>query len=190
MAEEPGQRGDARARAQEVEARGGNDLPIELNDAVLACIDLYQGRLRDWFEGAPWPAGGRYLPAHPRGLRRRGHPQDLAYLALVESAFKPGRLSRAKAKGVWQFISGDGQALRPEQDWWVDERSDPEKATRAAARYLKELYGMFGDWNLAMAGYNAGEDMVQRGLDRYRRATTGAPRRRGPSAARPRTTCR
>src|SRR6185503_1502600 len=137
-----------------------------LNDSVLAAIDLYQGPLREWFESA-LARGGRYLPHIREVFAEEGIPQDLAYTALVESAFKTSALSRAKARGVWQFIPATGRRFGLQQDWWVDERGDPEKATRAAARYLKSLYVMFGDWNLALAGYNAGEAKVQRGLARY-----------------------
>lgn len=155
-----------RRTAEEAVREENSDFPIELNDAVLSCIDLYQGRLRDWFEAA-LARGGRYLPRIREVFKEEGLPQDLAYLALVESAFHTNALSRAKAKGMWQFISATGKRYGLNQDWWVDDRADPEKATRAAAKYLKDLYEMFGDWNLAMAGYNAGEGKVLRGLDHY-----------------------
>lgn len=146
------------------------DVPVPLNKRVLAFIDLFQGRLHDFIEEG-MKRGSRYLPMIQNVFRAEGLPLDLAYIPLVESAFKPNALSRAKAKGVWQFMRGTGVENGLRQDWYIDERSDPEKATVAAARYLATLGRMFdGDWHLALASYNGGPGRVQRAMRRGNKA--------------------
>jgi membrane-bound lytic murein transglycosylase D len=143
-----------------------HDIPIPLNPRVLAFIELFQGRLHDFIQEG-LQRGIRYLPMIQNVLRSEGLPLDLAYIPLVESAFKPNALSRARAKGVWQFMRGTGLENGLRQDWFIDERSDPEKATVAAARYLATLSRMFkGDWHLALASYNGGPGRVQRAMRR------------------------
>ena len=141
-------------------------MPIPLNARVLSYIELFQGRLRTFItEGLA--RGSKYLPMIQNVFRAEGLPLDLAYVPLVESAFKPNALSRAKARGVWQFMRGTALDNGLRHDWYVDERSDPEKATLAAAKYLKTLRGMFGgDWHLALASYNGGPGRVQRAMQR------------------------
>ncbi len=149
-------------------ARTSHDVPIPLNERVLAYIELFQGRLRDWFQ-AGLQRGAQYVPMIQDVFRAEGLPLDLAYVPLIESAFKPDAVSRAKAKGVWQFMAGTAAENGLKRDWYVDERSDPEKATRAAAAYLGTLSRAFdGDWHLALASYNGGPGLVQRAMKRYR----------------------
>ena len=143
-----------------------HDIPIPLNQRVLAYIELFQGRLHDFIEEG-MIRGGKYLPMIQSVFRAEGLPLDLAYVPLVESAFKPNALSRAKAKGVWQFMVGTGAENGLRRDWYIDERSDPEKATLAAAKYLQTLAKMFdGDWHLALASYNGGPGRLQKAIRR------------------------
>ena len=94
-------------------------------------------------------------------------PEDLAYLALIESGFNPNAYSRARAVGMWQFISGTAKKYGLKVNSWIDERRDPEKATVAAGRYLKDLYERFDSWLLAAAGYNAGEGKIQKAINKH-----------------------
>lgn len=145
-----------------------HDIPIPTNDRVLRYVELFQGRLREFLaEGLS--RGAQYLPMIQATFRAEGLPLDLAYIPLIESAFKPTALSRAKARGVWQFMRGTALENGLTADWYVDERADPVKATQAAARYLKTLHGMFGEWHLAMASYNGGHGRVKRAMTRSRK---------------------
>jgi len=158
----------AMATAKNVEAdlqETIHDIPIPLNDRVLRYVELFQGRLRE-FLATGLARGTQYLPMIQNVFRAEGLPLDLAYVPLIESAFKPTALSKAKAKGVWQFMRGTALENGLRQDWYIDERSDPEKATIAAAKYLKALYGTFDDWHLAMASYNGGPGRLQRAIRR------------------------
>ncbi|HEX7050496.1 MAG TPA: LysM peptidoglycan-binding domain-containing protein [Longimicrobiales bacterium] len=137
------------------------DLRPAWNDRVEFWIDFLTGENRDktrlWLERV-----GRYGPMIRAALRERGMPEDLLYLAMIESGLSPRAYSRANASGLWQFISETGRRYGLEVSGYVDERRDPIEATRAALDYLEDLYDQFGSWYLAAAAYNTGENRVER----------------------------
>jgi membrane-bound lytic murein transglycosylase D len=144
-----------------------HDIEIPLNARVLQFVQLFSnGRMKAFIEEG-LSRSVRYLPMIQDVFRAEGLPLDLAYVPLVESAFKPSALSRAKARGIWQFMRGTALENGLKQDWYIDERAEPLKATQAAAKYLKTLNRMFdGDWHLALASYNGGPGRVQRAIKR------------------------
>jgi membrane-bound lytic murein transglycosylase D len=143
-----------------------HDLPLTVNDSVLRYLSFFTTTRGRAIVERGLERGGRYSVMIRGVLKQEGLPQDLIFLAQAESAFQPDAVSRAGARGIWQFMPFDGEKYDLNRTYWSDERSDPEKATHAAAQYLRNLYGMFGDWYLAMAAYNSGPLTVARAVER------------------------
>lgn len=155
--------------ASRVTAVGGNHgtIPLEVNQYVQRELDSFCNQERKLFEEG-YKRSGRYREMILEELRREGLPEELVWMPMIESWFKTRAFSRASALGLWQFIASTGYRYGLKRDRYIDERMDPEKATRAAVLYLKELHSWFGDWTTALASYNCGEFRVRRLINQQR----------------------
>lgn len=143
------------------------DLPITYNHRVKTWITYFQTDGKKWFE--TWlERSHRYLPTMQAVLKEKGMPQDLAYVAMIESGFSPRAVSSAAAVGYWQFIESTANRYGLQTTWWLDERRDFAKSTVAASRYLSDLYRIFNSWYLSASAYNMGEGRLGRLIKKHK----------------------
>lgn len=142
------------------------DLPVIYNASVKTWINHFQGSGKKWFR--TWlERSHAYLPLMQNLLKDKAMPQDLAYIAMIESGFSPHAVSSADAVGYWQFIAPTASRYGLKVNWWIDERRDFFKSTRAATHYLSDLYKLFGSWYLTASAYNMGEGRLGRLIKKY-----------------------
>lgn len=142
-----------------------SEIPLNYNEKVKSFIDYFTVRDRSYTRGV-LARTKLYFPIFEAACEKHGVPKELKYLAIVESGLRTNAISRANAVGLWQFISSTGKMYGLTGDWYLDERMDPYESSDAAARHLKDLYKMFGDWELAMAAYNCGPGNVRKAIRR------------------------
>lgn len=140
-------------------------MEMPYNEIVRKFIDMYTGRLRNQV-AFMLSACNFYMPIFEEALDTYGLPLELKYLPIIESALNPSAVSRAGASGLWQFMLNTGKIYGLESNSLVDERRDPIKATWAAARYLKDMYAIYQDWNLVIAAYNCGPGTINKAIRR------------------------
>lgn len=153
-------------RFQSVDERPVFDLPVTYNSKVAKWIKFFQTRGKRDFT-IMLNRSHRYIPKIIPTLNSKGLPQDLVYLAMIESGFSSQAISSAQAVGYWQFIKPTANRYGLATEWWIDERRDFIKSTIAAATYLNDLHGMFNSWYLAASAYNMGEGRVRRLIKKY-----------------------
>ncbi|HEX5170459.1 MAG TPA: LysM peptidoglycan-binding domain-containing protein [Cyclobacteriaceae bacterium] len=141
------------------------DIPFVYNDRIHAFINYFTVKDREYTR-LMMRRKNLFFPMFEKHLAEYGLPDDLKYLSIIESALNPRAISRASAVGLWQFMSATGRFYGLHQDWYIDERMDPDKATVSACKYLRDLYNMFHDWELALAAYNTGPGNVKRAIRR------------------------
>ena len=156
------------ASYQEIEQRLAaipSALDLEMNDRIKIFVDYFTVREREYTRMVARKMN-IYFPLFEKYLAKHNMPDELKYLAIVESGLNPRARSRVGAVGLWQFMPATGRSFKLQQTWYADDRMDPEAATEAACLYLKQLYGIFGDWHLALASYNAGPGNVRKAINR------------------------
>lgn len=145
----------------------------ETHQAVAQYVGIFTGRAREYMERS-MSRGTRYDAMLRRKFRESGLPEDMTYLALIESSYSPHAYSRAAAVGMWQFMAPTARGIGMRVDWWVDERRDPMRATDGAIAFLTDLHDAYGSWYLAAAAYNGGPGRVSRGLKRFSEEMDGS----------------